>query len=88
MWHICHIISTIHTAVLVFDLGVIICVCHEGCSLSIILVVVVAVGKRGEAAGLVGIDGGGGWNGTIVGCLLIVDNNKLSVGVGQCPLWV
>ena len=38
--------------------------------------------------GPVGIDGGGGWNGMIVSCLLIVDNNKLSVGVCQCSLWV
>ena len=42
----------------------------------------VAVGESSEAAGPVGIDGGGGWNGTSVGCLLIVDdNNKLSVRV-------
>ena len=40
----------------------------------------VAVGESGEAAGSVGVDGGGGWNGR--GCLLIVDdNNKSSVGV-------
>ena len=38
------------------------------------------VGKSGEAAGPVGVDGGGGWNG-MVDCLLVVDNNKLSVGV-------
>ena len=42
----------------------------------------------GEAVGLVGVDGGGGWNGTIVICLLIVDNNKSSVRVCQCLLWV
>ena len=35
----------------------------------------VAVGESGEAAGPVGGDGGG-WKGTIGGCLLIVDNNK------------
>ena len=40
-----------------------------------------AVGKSGEAAGLVGVDGGGGWNGRIVGCLLIVDDNKSSTRV-------
>ena len=40
------------------------------------LVVVVAVGESGEVAGSVGGDGGGGWEGPIVGCLLIVDNNK------------
>ena len=39
------------------------------------LVAVVAVGESGEAAGSVGGDGGG-WKGTIVACLLIVDNNK------------
>ena len=39
------------------------------------LVAVVAVGKSGEVAGSVRSDGGG-WKGTIVGCLLIVDNNK------------
>ena len=52
------------------------------------LVVVVAVGKSSEAAQPVGVDGGGGWNGTVVSCLLIVDNNKLSVGVRRCSLWV
>ena len=39
------------------------------------LVAVVAVGVSSEGAGPVGGDGGG-WNGTSVGCLLIVDNNK------------
>ena len=39
------------------------------------LVAVVAVGVSGEGAGPVGGDGGG-WNGTSVTCLLIVDNNK------------
>ena len=81
MWQMCHIISAIHAAALICDLGVIICVCCEGCALSIILVVVVAVGESSEVAGQVGIDGGGGWNGTIVGCLFIVDDNKLSVRV-------
>ena len=37
---------------------------------------VVAVGESGEVAGSVGGDGGGGWKGRIVSCLLIVDNNK------------
>ena len=55
-----------------------VCVCREGCGQ---LVVVVAVGESSEAAGLVGVDGGGGWNGTVVGCLLIVDDNKSSVRV-------
>ena len=41
----------------------------------------VAVGKSSEAAGPVGVDGGGGWNGMIVSCLLIVNNNKLSIKV-------
>ena len=31
--------------------------------------------QEGEGAGPVGGDGGG-WNGTSVSCLLIVDNNK------------
>ena len=49
----------------------------------------VAVGESSEAAGPVGVNGGGGWNGTSVGCLLIVDdNNKSSVGVCQRSLWV
>ena len=56
--------------------GVVVRVCGEGCGRSITLVAVVAVGESGEAAGSVGGDGGGGWKGTIVGCLLIVDNNK------------
>ena len=68
MWHICHIISAIHMAALICDLGVVIHVCHEGCAQSIILVAlvaVVAVGKSSEVVGPVGIDGGGGWNGRI-----------------------
>ena len=64
--------------------GVVVRVCREGCGR---LVVVVAVGESGEVAGPVGVDGGG-WNGTVVGCLLFVDNNKLSVGVCQRSLWV
>ena len=43
-----------------------------------------AVGKSGEVAGPVGVDGGGGWNGTVVSCLLIVDD----VRVRQHSLWV
>ena len=66
--------------------GVVVRVCLEGCGR---LVVVVAVGESGEAAGPVGVDGGGGWNGTSVSCLLIVDNdNKSSVRVCQHSLWV
>ena len=61
--------------------SVIVCVCCEGCGQ---LVVVVAVGKSGEVAGPVGVDGGGGWNGTVVSCLLIVDD----VRVRQHSLWV
>ena len=49
--------------------------------------VVVAVGESGEAAGPVGVNGGG-WNGMIVGCLFIVDDKKLSIGVFQRLLWV
>ena len=65
--------------------GVVVRVCCEGCGR---LVVVVAVGKSSEVAGPVGIDGGGGWNGTVVSCLLIVDDNKLSIRVCQHSLWV
>ena len=65
--------------------GVVVRVCCEGSGR---LVVVVAVGESGEAAGPVGIDGGGGWYGTVVGCLLIVDDNKSSVGVHRRSLWV
>ena len=66
--------------------GVVVRVCREGCGW--LVVVVVAVGESGEAAGPVGVDGGGGWNGTVVGCLLIVDDNKSSVGVCRRSLWV
>ena len=45
---------------------------------------VVAVGESGEVAGLVGVNGGGGWNGMVVSCLLIVDD----IGVRRCSLWV
>ena len=44
------------------------------------LLAVVAVGEMLGAVGTVGIDGGG-WEGRIVACLFIVDDNKLSVGV-------
>ena len=47
-----------------------------------------AVGESGEAVGLVGVNGGGGWNGTVVSCLFIVEDNKSSVGVRQRSLWV
>ena len=39
------------------------------------------VGESGLAVRPVGVDGGGGWNGRIVGCLLIVDDNKSSTRV-------
>ena len=42
---------------------------------------------RGGAVGTVGVDGGG-WEGRIVGCLFVVDDNKSSVGVCRCSLWV
>ena len=48
--------------------GIVVHVCHEGSGW---LVVVVAVGESSEAVGPVGVDGGGGWNGTVVG--LFVD---------------
>ena len=51
------------------------------------LLVVVAVGKLLGAAGMVGVDGGG-WEGRIVACLFIVDDNKSSVGVCRRSLWV
>ena len=50
------------------------------------LLAVVAVGEMLRAAGMVGVDGGG-WEGRIVACLFIVDDNKLSVGVCRCSLW-
>ena len=66
--HLPHRLRYPHTA-LVCDLDVVVRVCHEGCARSIILVAVVAVGGSGEAVGSVGIDdGGGGGNGTFVGC--------------------
>ena len=46
----------------------------------------VAVGKMLGAAGTVGVDGGG-WEGRIVACLFIVDDNKSSVGVCRRSLW-
>ena len=86
MWHSCHVISTIHTWLLL--LSVLLSVCAVG----IVggqsqLLAVVAIGEMLGAAGTVGVDGGG-WEGRIVGCLFIVDDNKLSVGVCRCSLWV
>ena len=51
------------------------------------LLVVVAVGGMLRAAGTVGVDGGG-WEGRIVDCLFVVDDNKASVGVCRRSLWV
>ena len=45
-----------------------------------------AVGESSEVVGPVGIDGGGGWKGMIVDCLLIVDDNKASIGFCQRSL--
>ena len=50
------------------------------------LLAVVAVGEMLGAAGTVGVDGGG-WEGRIVGCLFIVDDNKSSVRVCRRSLW-
>ena len=50
------------------------------------LLVVVAVGKMLGVVGTVGVDGGG-WEGRIVACFFIVDDNKSSVGVCRCSLW-
>ena len=44
------------------------------------LLVVVAVGEMLRVVGTVGVNGGG-WEGRIVACLFIVDDNKSSVGV-------
>ena len=52
------------------------------------LVAVVAVGESSEVAGLVGVNGGGGWKGTIANCLVIVADNKASIGFCRRLLWV
>ena len=46
-----------------------------------------AVGEMLGVAGMVDIDGGG-WEGRIVDCLFIVDDNASSVMVCQGSLWV
>ena len=51
------------------------------------LLAVVAVGEMLGVAGTVGVDGGG-WEGRIVCCLFVVDDNKSSVGVCRRLLWV
>ena len=80
MWQICHVVSHAGLVTWLWQVvGVVVHVCCEGCGR---LVTVVAVGESGEVAGLVGVDGGGGWKRRSVGCLLIIDdNNKSSIGV-------
>ena len=39
----------------------------------------VAIGKSLEVVGMVVVNSGGGWNGRIVDCLFIDDDNKLSI---------
>ena len=50
------------------------------------LLVVVAIGEMLVVVGTVVVNGGG-WEGRIVDCLVILDDNKLSVGVCQHSLW-
>ena len=82
MWHSCHVVSTIHMLLLLLSV----------CAVWVVggqsrLFAVVAVGEMLRAAGMVGVDGGG-WEGRIVDCLFIVDDNKLNVGVCRRSLWV
>ena len=85
-WHRCHVVSTIHAWLLL--LSVLLSVCAVGVvGGQSRLLAVVAVGEMLGAAGMVGVDGGG-WEGRIVGCLFIVDDNKSSVGVCRRSLWV
>ena len=51
------------------------------------LLAVVAVGRMLGAVGTVGVDGGG-WEGRIVDCLFVVDDNRSSVRVCRHSLWV
>ena len=79
MWHSCHVISSIHALLLLLS------VLLSMCAVGVVggqswLLAVVAIGEMLGAAGTVGIDGGG-WEGRIVACLFIVDDNKSSVGV-------
>ena len=78
MWHSCHVVSTIHAMFLLS-------VCAVGGQSQ--LLVVVAIGEMVGAAGTVGVDGGG-WEGRIVDCLFVVDDNKSSVGFCRRSLWV
>ena len=84
MWHSCHVVSTIHALLL--------SVLSSVCAVGVVggqsrLLAVVAVAEMVGAAGTVGTDGGG-WEGRIVDCLSIVDDNKLSVGFCRRSLWV
>ena len=84
MWHSCHVISTIHA----LSLSALSSVCAVGVvGGQSPLLPVVAVGEMVGAAGTVGVDGGG-WEGRIVDCLFVVDDNKLSVGFCQHLLGV
>ena len=79
-WHSCHVVSTIHALLL------------SMCAVGVVgsqsrLLAVVAIGEMVGAAGTVGVDGGG-WEGRIVDCLFIVDDNKSSVGFCRHSLWV
>ena len=84
MWHSCHIVSTIHALLPSVLLSV--------CAMGVVgsqswLLAVVAVGEMVGAVGTVGV-AGGGWEGRIVDCLFIVDDNKSSVRFCRCSLWV
>ena len=73
-WHSCHIVSTIHVLLLSLSM----------CAMGVVggqswLLAVVAIGEMLGMVGMVGINGGG-WERRIVDCLLIVDDNKSSVG--------
>ena len=73
-----------HLRVVAVVVRVVVRVCRGGCQSR--LLAVVAVGEMLGAAGTVGADGGG-WEGRIVACLFIVDDNKSSVGVCRRSLW-
>ena len=84
MWHSCHVISTIHALLLsvllsMYAMGVV--------GSQSWLLAVVAIGEMVGVAGMVGIDGGG-WEGRIVDCLFVVDDNKSSVGFCRHSLCV
>ena len=73
-----------HPCVVAVVVHVVVCVGVVGSQSR--LLAVVAVGEMLGVVGTVGVDGGG-WEGRIVDCLFIVDDNKLSVGVCQRSLW-